>query len=150
VSKANLNLLAYMAIKESDSVVARDTFLRIADDWDQETWKTKHFFDASKAWADKRAAYVEAPSTRIINQAREKFAPAIQQCTQTEAGDMTSFRLVFSVGKDGIIESVTSDPQTRAGSCLAKLKGETLSPLPPYAPFVFQFKVDPGSTSLIR
>jgi hypothetical protein len=150
VSTANLNLLAYMAIKESDSVVARDTFLRIADDWDQETWKTKHFFDASKAWADKRAAYVEAPSTRIINQAREKFAPAIQQCTQTEAGDMTSFRLVFSVGKDGIIESVTSDPQTRAGSCLAKLKGETLSPLPPYAPFFFQFKVDPGSTSLIQ
>jgi hypothetical protein len=63
---------------------------------------------------------------------------------------MTSFSVIFSLGKDGIIESVTSDPQTRVGSCLAKLKGETLSPLPPYAPFFFQFKVDPGSTSLIH
>src|SRR6202047_264474 len=37
-SATNLNLLAYMAIKENDSVVAHKLFSRIEDNWDQETW----------------------------------------------------------------------------------------------------------------
>lgn len=144
VSLVNLNLLAYMAIKESDSVVARDTFLRIGDDWDQQTWKTRKYFDSSKAWGNTRAAYEDAPSTRFIRQAREKFAPAIQQCAQAGAGDMTRFSLIIRLQKEGTVDSVWSLPQTTVGSCLTKLNGETLSP-PPYTPFVFGIDVDPGT-----
>lgn len=70
------------------------------------------------------------PSTRIIRQGREKFAPAIQQCAQAGAGDMTSFSLQLRVQKEGIVDSVRSFPQTAVGFCLAKLNGETLSPPP--------------------
>jgi hypothetical protein len=143
MSRFNLNLLAYMAIKRSDSVVARNAFLRIGDDWAQEIWKTRKYFDSSKEWATKRAEYEDLPSTRIIRQAREKFAPAIQQCAQSGAGDMTSFHLQLSVQKEGTIDSVRSFPQTAIGSCLTKLNGETLSP-PPYVPFMFNIEVDPA------
>ncbi len=143
VSLVNLNLLAYMAIKEADSVFARDTFLRIGDDWDQESWRTRRYFDSSKDWADKRAEYEDSPLTRIIRQTREKFAPAIRQCAQTGAGDTTSFSLELRVQKDGIVDSVRAFPQTTVGSCLTKLNGEKLSP-PPYAPFIFNIDVDPA------
>lgn len=142
VSLVNLNLLAYMATRETDMVVARNTFLRIGDDWDQEMWRTRKYFDSSKAWAGKQSEYQDAPSTRIIAQAREKFAPAILQCAQAAAGDMTSFVLVLQLRKEGIVNSVMSIPQTRVGSCLTNLTGEALSP-PPYAPFMFKIDVDP-------
>ena len=143
VSLFNQNLLAYMAIKESDSLVARDAFLRVGDNWDQELWRTRKYFDSSREWAAKRAEYEDLPSTRIIRQAREKFAPAIQQCVQTTGGDMTRFSLHLSVQKEGTVDSVRSFPATAAGSCLTKLNGETLSP-PPYVPFMFNIDVDPA------
>ena len=122
VSLVNLNLLAYMAIKVSDSVVARNAFLRIGDDWDKEIWRTRNYFDSSKGLAERQAKYDDSPLRRMIKQAREKFAPAIQQCVQAAAGDMTNFTLVLSVQKEGIVDSVMSDPQTAVGTCLTKLK----------------------------
>jgi hypothetical protein len=145
-SLTNLNFLAYVAIKESDSVVARRMFSRIGEDWDKDTWRTRAYFDSSRTWATARAAYEQDPGHLVIMEAREKFAPVIQQCAQT-GGDMTKFGLMLRLQKDGLVDSVSLQPETKVGLCLMKLKGETVSP-PPTSPFLFWIAVDPAE--LIR
>jgi hypothetical protein len=142
LSLINLNVLAFMAIKETDSVVARQMFSRIGDGWDKDTWKTRSYFDSSKTWAAARAAYEQDPGHLVIMQAQEKFAPMIQQCAQT-GGDMTKFALVIRLQKDGVVDSVELQPETKVGLCLKKLKGEIVSP-PPTSPFLFWIPVDPA------
>jgi hypothetical protein len=142
LSLINLNILALMAIKESDSVVARRMFSRIGDNWDKGTWKTWSYFDSSRTWATVRAAYEQDPGHLVIMEAREKFAPVIQECVQT-GGDMTKFGLVLRLQKDGVVDSVALQPETKVGLCLMKLKGQRVSP-PPTSPFLFWIPVDPA------
>lgn len=141
-SATNLNLLAYIAIKEKDSVVAHK-LSRIEDNWDKETWRTRYFFDSCKGWAEQTAAYVDSPAQRLMEEAKTKFAPAIRQCVETGGGDVAKFDLILTVQKEGIVIEAFSFPQSKAGICLGKLKGETLSPAPPYAPYRFRIEVDP-------
>ncbi len=119
-SATNLNLLAYMAIKENDSVVAHKLFSRIEDNWDQETWRTKRYFDYCKGWADQTAAYVDSPGQRLIEEAKTEFAPAIRQCVETACGDIAKFDLILTVQKEGMVVEVFSFPQNKAGLCLAR------------------------------
>jgi hypothetical protein len=142
LSLINLNVRAFMAIKENDSVIAQRMFSLIGDDWDKGTWKTWSYFDSSRSWATVRAAYEQDPGHLVIMQAREKFAPMIQQCAET-GGDMTKFGLVLRLQKDGVVDSVSLQPETKVGLCLMKLKGEIVSP-PPLSPFLFWIAVDPA------
>jgi hypothetical protein len=66
----------------------------------------------------------------------------IQQCAET-GGDMTKFGLVLRLQKDGVVDSVSLQPETKVGLCLMKLKGEIVSP-PPLSPFLFWIAVDPA------
>jgi len=142
-SLTNLNVLAYMAMKQGDIVMAHRMFSRIGDDWDQDIWRAKEYFDSSMRWATQIAAYGEKPGPEIVKQATEKFASAIQQCAREAGGDVTRFDLVLTLQKEGVVDSVLSRPQTTVGSCLAELKGEKLPP-PPYSPFAFMIPVDPA------
>lgn len=141
-SATNLNLLAYIAIKENDSVVAHKVFSRIEDNWDQETWRTRSYFDRSKGWAEQMAANVESPGQQVVELARTKFATALRQCVETLSGDVAKFDLILTVEKDGMVSEAFPNPQNKAASCLGKLKGEMLLP-PPRAPYRFRIEVDP-------
>jgi hypothetical protein len=142
-SLTNLNLLAYMAIRQSDGVVAHRMFTRIGENWDKATWRTRPYFESSRNWAVQNANYNADPGHQIIVQAQGKFAAVIAQCTYLGGGDMTKFVLLLGLQKDGIVESVFLDPPTKVGSCLTKLKGQSVAP-PPYAPFRFKIDVDPA------
>jgi hypothetical protein len=142
-SATNLNLLTYMAIKENDSVVAHKLFSRIEDNWDQETWRTRSYFDRSKGWAEQMAAYVESPGQQVVELAKTKFAPALRQCIETLGGDVAKFDLILTVEKEGTVSEAFPNPQNKAASCLGKLKGEMLLP-PPRAPYRFRIEVDPA------
>jgi hypothetical protein len=50
-SLTNLNLLALMATKNRDSVVADAAFKRIGDNWDPDAWSNQAFFNQNKAIA---------------------------------------------------------------------------------------------------
>ena len=142
----NLNTLAYMAVKENDSVTAHHAFLRIGDNWRKEVWRNEQYFESSRSWATQSASYLESPGHQIIVQAEEKFAPVIRQCAQSGDGDLTKFDLMIRVQKDGVIDQVFPGlPKTKVGLCLTKLIGETLSP-PPYAPFAFRLIIDPAQS----
>jgi hypothetical protein len=141
-SMTNFNVLAYMAIKQGDIVMAHRMFSRIGDDWDEGIWRAKEYFDSSMRWAAQIAAYGEKPGPQIVKQATEKFSSAIQHCAREASGDATKFDLVLTLQKEGVVNSVLSHPQTTVGLCLTRLKGKKLLP-PPYAPFAFVIPVDP-------
>lgn len=143
-SDTNLNLLAYMAIKENDAVVAHNLFSRLSDNWDEDTWKTRRYFNYCKDWAEQTAAYLGTPGQQIFQAAQTNFADAIQQCAQTGDGDVTKFALFLTLQANGIVDGVTPLPQTKVGLCLMKLKGEPL-PAPPYAPYTFKLNIDPAA-----
>ena len=46
-----LNDYARMAVHYRDAAVAKQTFLKIGDDWDPGVWGTEEFFQSSRAWA---------------------------------------------------------------------------------------------------
>lgn len=46
-----LNQYAYMAVMANDAASAQKTFERIGDNWSQETWHNRKFFDDCRAWA---------------------------------------------------------------------------------------------------
>jgi hypothetical protein len=141
-SLTNLNLLAYMAIQESDGMVAHTLFLRIGSNWDNDTWRTMEYLDYSKKWATQHAAYQPDRGHLIIQQAKAKFAGVIHECAYQGGGDVTQFALILTLQKDGVVDSVSLQPETKVGLCLMKLKGETL--WPPNAPFMFMIEVDPA------
>jgi hypothetical protein len=138
-SVINLNVLAYVAVKENDGVVAHHAFLRIGDSWRKEIWGNERYFESSRSWATQSAQYLESPAHKITVQAEEKFVPVVPHCAPSGDGALQKF-----VQKDGVIDQVfVGLPQTKVGLCLMKLAGETLSP-PPYAPFAFRLIVDPA------
>jgi len=67
-SLTNLNLLALMAVKMKDPVVADRAFRRIGDQWSQATWKNQSHFDSSKTWAAQVAPGMAAENS-IENEA---------------------------------------------------------------------------------
>lgn len=141
-SLINLNLLAYMATKKNDAIVAKKAFDRIGDNWSESEWKTEESFEHSRMWAHNVAADLGTPGLRIRQQGQEKFAASIHQCVASAPEDPSKFTLLVRLQKDGLVDSVMALPPTKAGLCLMKLAGETLSP-PPYSPFTFQLDVDP-------
>jgi hypothetical protein len=140
-SDTNLNPLAYMAIKERDGVVALDTFSRLGDDWDREVWRTERYFDSSRNWARETAGYQQTRAPGMIQQLRLKFGDVFEECARVDGGKSTKFVLVLALKKEGTVDVLFSDPPTKVGLCLMKLKGRTLS-APPSLPFTFKMDIE--------
>src|SRR5262249_41214353 len=51
LSLITLNKMALLAVKFGDGAVANDTFKRLGDDWDKDTWREKDLFKNSAGWA---------------------------------------------------------------------------------------------------
>ena len=108
-SLTNLNLLALMATKKRDSVVADAAFKRIGDNWDEEAWSNEAFFNQNKAIAAQLGA-LEARSRALVEEAAANLQKAgglqyqkdveqsiskwMQQCVQDET-DRTKFELML-------------------------------------------------------
>lgn len=142
-SDTNLNLLAYMAIKERDGIVALNMFSRLGDDWDREVWRTEQYFDSSRNWARETAGYQQTTAPGMIQQLRLKFADVFEECARAGAGDSTKFALMLTLKEQGVVDVRYSVPQTKFGLCLTKLTGRTLS-APTSVPFTFKMDIDPA------
>jgi hypothetical protein len=87
--------------------------------------------------------WIASPTALAPARGKTKFVPAIRQWVETACGDIAKYDLILTVQKEGMVVEAFSFPQNKAGLCLGKLKGETLSPAPPYAPYKFRIEVDP-------
>jgi hypothetical protein len=161
-SLLNLNLLAYIAIKEKDAVSASELISRIGDNWDEDTWTSKEFFDSCKTWAASvvpgmgwiNSLRAEADQNmradegrQLANSFQQKFASVIQECAQAAGGDPGTFELWVRIGKDGFIEQFNSE-RPKVNSCLS---GKIYGPdhrlaSPPRFPYWVRLEIEPATS----
>jgi hypothetical protein len=163
-SLTNLNLLAQMAIKLKDAVVADQAFKRIGDQWSESSWRTQTYFESSRTWAaqvapsmtakrsieDEAAANQATPDGSRYQAAFEKsFAGLMQQCTPRREGDDTPFEMLIQVGEGGTVKRLMTDPSTAVSTCLFQnlmnfqMTNVAPFPPPPKAPYWVRMNLSP-------
>lgn len=165
-SLTNLNLLARMAVKLKDPVVAEQAFRRIGEDWSEATWKNQAYFESSRTWATQTAPQMAAQ--RIIEDEADrslraegglsyraafdkKFENLIQECMKTTGTDGQAFELLIQVGETGTVERLMTNPSTNVSDCLLQKLVEfqmartAAFPPPPRASFWVRVNLDPAT-----
>jgi len=144
-----LNQYACLALHEGDMSLAQQLFARIGDNWDAPTWKTKSYFDSSKALA---AAPEEIRTLRMVTDAngitpmgneyfmqisvdfqrKERFN--FMECARPLGANLGgSFDLFLKFAADGTLEEVKVWPQTKFNACFVpKLSGNFAPPPQPH------------------
>ena len=165
-SLSNLNLLALMATKNRDSVVADAAFKRIGDNWDKAAWSNQDFFNQNKAIAAQMAP-LEARSRAMIDEAaanllkpegvkyqkevEQSISKWMQQCAQDDP-DRTKFEFMLQVAADGGPQDAWMPRPTATGNCLLKriydahVKNETPFATPPHPAYWLKIELDPATS----
>jgi len=160
----DLNVLALMAAKNGDSVVADAAFKRIGDNYDIDQWVTEDFFKQMKTWASEWAP-AEARTRKIEAEAEanaltpdgsayqkkteQALASIVQECAKG-ASDKSRFAFVIQIGADGIPKDGVAEDITAISRCVAKnlydasMKKEALFAKPPHADYWMKLAFDPG------
>lgn len=163
-SVADLNVLALMATKNGDSVVADTAFKRIGDNYDIEKWITEDFFNQMRTWASQFAP-LEARSRKIRAEAEanalspdgpayqkkaEQALASVAQACAKGVDDKSKFEFMLQVGEDGIPKDGWAQDPTAVGQCVLKniydssVKKEALFAKPPHADYWMKIAFDPG------
>lgn len=160
----NLNAFALMAINFNDYVVADAAFKGIGEQWDEDTWRTRKYFDGNREYAA-NIGPMQARSRKMIQEAitnqqsaegaaykkqvESKFIAFVQQCALEKDVDLKKFDYMLLIGKDGIPQNGWSPQPTSMMVCLGKrfmtaqIKKEPLFPPPPRDTYWLKFEVDP-------
>lgn len=169
-SLTNLNLLALMATKNSDSVVADAAFKRIGDNWAHETWNNEAFFNQNKATAaqlaplqarsramfDEAAANLQKPGgMQYQKDVEQSISKWMQQCAKDDT-DRTKFDLMLQVAADGGPQDAWMPHPTTIGNCLLKhiyeahVKNQTPFTAPPRPGYWLKIELDPPTSVAIK
>jgi hypothetical protein len=165
-SLTNLNLLALMATKNHDSVVADAAFKRIGDNWDPYAWSNQAFFNQNKAIAA-QFAQLEARSRTLIDEAatnlqkpggmqyqkdvEQSISKWMRQCVKDDT-DRTKFNFMLQVAADGGPQDAWLPNPTSIGNCLLKhmydahVKNETPFTAPPHPGYWLKLELDPATS----
>ena len=164
-SLAYMNLLAYTAVKESDSIVADQFFHRIGDNNDEKLW-AKAYFEKCKKWAsDAAPAAIEEKSvdTAIAYNAQSpegsryavvvanKLNTVLQDCSQTTKDDSIAFFMRIRIEQNGALGGMRASAQSPTLTCLyQKLAEWMFTKATPFAPppapaYWLQFRFDPAT-----
>jgi len=162
-SDSDLNVLALMATKNNDSVIADAAFKRIGDHYDIEKWMTDDFFKQMKNWAAD-VAPVDARSRKIEEEAaanelspegsayqkkaEQALAGMVHECAKgTE--DKSLFKFIFQISTDGVPKDGWVEDITTVSRCFVKniqdssVKKQALFPKPPHADYWIKLTFDP-------
>ena len=163
-SLTNLNLLAQMAVKLKDAVVADKAFQRIGEQWSESSWRTQSYFESSRNWASQvapsmtakqsieaevAANLATAEGTRYQAAFEKSFATLMHQCAPRREGDDVPFEMLVQVGPGGTVKGMMSDTSTAVSVCLfQKLMNSEMThaapfPPPPQAPYWVRLNLSP-------
>jgi hypothetical protein len=143
------NQHAQMAAKFGDYMVTDETLTQVGENWDQNTWGSREYFDKVKAWAKTSAvpfrkiiAAYQAVSVNIATPEGRKYdevvskefsaryARAVRDCASSASGPAPTL-LVLQMGKSGAVQQVMVVPETASDVCLRpKLEKAAFSPPP--------------------
>ena len=165
-SLTNLNLLARMAVKLKDPVVAEQAFRLIGEQWSEATWRTQAYFESARTWASQTAP--QAAGQRMIEGEADrnlraegglsyqtafdnKFESFIQECMKTTGTDRQAFEMLIQVGERGTIERLMTNPSTNVSDCLFQKLVEfqmaktAAFPRPPRPSYWVRVNLDPAA-----
>lgn len=159
----NDNMLAYVAVKLSDPVIANQMFLRIGDKRDKDTWSDLKYFDACKKWAAEQALAMRADQeameaaaaanltnaegARYQQEFERKLASMLPECVRSTK-DPTKFEILFKVADKGQSAISYSYPGTKVTGCLLVTFARNQYPPPPRANYWVRFDIDPAKFAM--
>jgi hypothetical protein len=135
----NGNRLARMAVIYNDLVVANKMLARIGDQWSDEVWQTRSYFESVKNWAkqvvpmmnEKSPAEESADANlqtadglRYKTAFDEKMRALLPLCVQEAGTDSAGSKLLFRLGKDGTVDQVITVGPSGLGPCLMRKVSE--------------------------
>ena len=129
-----LNEFAHLAVRAEDRDVAIKTFLQIGNDWREDVWHSRQYFESSKGWAlapppefmEHWAAAMtnfhtpigRAYQGKIDLEFEKDVAAAVKACETGQKSSEGPFGLTLLMGKDGMLEQAKAWPPTSASACL--------------------------------
>jgi Domain of unknown function (DUF4034) len=162
VSMLNLNFIAFLTARypEGDMVYADKALNRIAEQWDEQTWKSREAFEQARSFAASRAPVeakrrametaaetnMQTPEGHRYEASFEKtYRKLVRQCVKTEGGGMDKgedkFETLTSVGARGMVEDVRIYSRAPVAVCVyqklhtfEQKKATPFSP-PPRSPY---------------
>lgn len=159
----NWNKLARMAAIYGDPVVANEMLAKVGDQWSDEIWHTFSYFQSVQHWAkqvvpmlnaksppeesaDASLQTVEGQRYKVVFD--DKIRGLLQACKQESSGGLGESRLLFRIGKDGMVEQVVTVGDSRLGPCLlqkvGELNGHNRPAFPPPPTAGYWVRVDPN------
>jgi len=163
-SMENLNLLARVAIKNRDAMIADRLFSRIGDQWSEEVWVARPRFESSRKWASQWSPTVTPLSktesddgnTKFDSELRfrtawkEKIAFWMQKCLKDNPSDVQKFDLFLQFSIDGKVEQTFASNSSNPASCVLRELAEVqkagsllVAIEPTHPPRALRFEVDP-------
>jgi hypothetical protein len=169
VSMLNLNRIAYLAsyFGRRDPIYAEKIFIRIGDQWDEKTWRSRENFEKMKQWisavapAATQELVIEeeaAANERTPEGARYKvrfektYRELLQQCVLTDGGSMPQwegkFKTITNLGANGSVERFGFQSMGPVVTCFAKKleafrqENSTPFPPPPHAAYWVELHLD--------
>jgi len=167
-SPENRNLLAHMAVSFSDASTADQMFAKIGDQWSEEIWQSRPYFDSSKQWAKQAGPFLarkhaaeEFADANLHTPEGQRFKTAfddrihgwMQPCVDSLSGnDLGNFELLIKVGKEGTIDDITGGGNSPLMSCLGRtisdyrVNKKVALPPPPQADYWFRLDFKQGDS----
>ncbi|MGC2322010.1 MAG: hypothetical protein WA463_05215 [Terriglobales bacterium] len=145
-SMIKLNQYACLAVLQSDMTLAQQLFARIGDNWDEHTWRSRNYFESSRALTmapaeirTLRAAtdsnmatpeggqYFQQISAEFKQKQRWNFMDCARPMGQNLGG---SFDLFLKFAPDGTLQEVKAWPQTKFSACIIPKVSGSFTPPP--------------------
>lgn len=162
----NWNKLARMAARYNDPVVANKMLAKIGDQWSEEIWRTPSYFESVKEWAKQvtpmmnlmnlKSPFEESAEANLRTPEGQRYKTAFNDairavlpaCKQESSIVPGTFKLLFRIGKDGMVDQVITVGDSQLGPCLLRkvgeLSGTNRAVFPPPPTPDYWVRVDPN------
>ncbi len=153
--------MARMAAKSNDVSTANRMLSRIGDQWSDEVWGNKGYFESVKNWAMQVAPHVSVkiPAEQMAEQNLEteegrrydesvhaQIRAWIPECSKANANGLSGeFKFLLKIGSAGFVDQLITMGANGVGECISRQAGgRTHSyPLPPHADYWVKFELRP-------
>lgn len=169
VALLNLNKIGYMAAVGGDPLYANEIFARIGEDWDQNTWKSRSYFETARNWAKAGAAakIIEDALNRADENVKTaegrkfdgeigktfaaNYSTVVSDCLKRSGETVLfPFDLALRLGKDGSVEQIYSSVTSRVSLCVKPEVQKGRFPVPPRESYWVKISLQPSAEDVIK
>jgi hypothetical protein len=171
VAMENLNYAARLAANCDNPVATEKLLARIGDQWTDEVWQTRRYFDSIKDWATHvapmdrdQAAKEDAAEANMQTPAGQRYRAAVDEkmnslippCVKESGSVPGKFEILLKIEKEGLAYAVASVGANPVGFCLIQKANDprpdhpTPFPPPPHSGYWVRFDLESESSVASR